>query len=67
MAEVINLCMEPSPANPFAVDLGYFEQLPMDECILATGAMANMLRKILLTRHHPFDQKGECVIQICSR
>ncbi|XP_006823129.1 uncharacterized protein LOC102805631 [Saccoglossus kowalevskii] len=47
MAELVKICTLPIPRNPFAVDIEYFDQLPLMERILATGAMANFLQKVL--------------------
>ncbi|XP_070538099.1 uncharacterized protein [Ptychodera flava] len=51
IAELVKIATLPSPRNPFAVDMEYFDQLPFMERILATGAMVNFLQKVL--DYHP--------------
>ena len=57
IAEVIQMCMFPSPLNPFAVDHRYFDSLPLAERIIATGAMANLLQEILANGNHSYNAK----------
>ncbi|CAH3105751.1 unnamed protein product [Porites lobata] len=64
MAEVVKLCMYPSPLNPFAVDFKYFEGLPLAQRVIATGAMAHFLQKVVASGDHAynarvFDDLGE--------
>ena len=49
----------PAPKNPFAVDIEYFQSLPLAESVLATGAMANFLRTVLAHKEHFYDAKSE--------
>lgn len=58
IAEVVHMCMFPSPLNPFAVDHRYFNSLPLAERIIATGAMANFLQEILADGNHPYNARG---------
>ena len=59
MAEIVKLCMYPSPLNPFAVDLKYFDGLPLAEKIIATGAMASFLQKVVCSGEHSYNAKGK--------
>lgn len=64
IAEVVKLCMYPSPLNPFAVDFKYFEGLPLVQRVIATGAMAHFLQKVVASGNHAynarvFDDLGE--------
>jgi len=64
IAEVVKLCMYPSPLNPFAVDFKYFEGLPLVQRVIATGAMAHFLQKVVASGDHAynarvFDDLGE--------
>lgn len=63
IAEVVHMCMFPSPLNPFAVDRRYFDSLPLAERIIATGAMANFLQEILADGNHPYNARGTYVVQ----
>eukprot|EP00049_Salpingoeca_infusionum_P023635 m.13190 g.13190 ORF g.13190 m.13190 type:complete len:275 (+) comp5911_c1_seq1:2-826(+) len=47
VGELVDLCAEPAPINPFAVDFGYFESLPRAEAMIASGAMISMLQRIV--------------------
>ncbi|KAJ2825312.1 hypothetical protein GGI24_003195 [Coemansia furcata] len=54
MVEVICTAMAPHPPeNPFAVDYGYFEKIPVEERVVATGAVLEFLRRVYL-RHYFF-------------
>ncbi|XP_028404992.1 uncharacterized protein LOC114527502 isoform X2 [Dendronephthya gigantea] len=57
IAEVVHMCMFPSPLNPFAVDHRYFDSLPLAERIIATGAIANFLQEILADGNHPYNAR----------
>lgn len=64
IAEVVKLNMHPSPLNPFAVDFKYFEGLPLAQRVIATGAMAHFLQKVVASGDHAynarvFDDLGE--------
>ena len=58
IAELVNICADPCPANPFEVDFDYFEALPLVEKYLASGAMVNILRKIISTGPHGYDKRS---------
>ena len=58
IAELVAICTNPSPPNPFAVDFDYFEALPSTERVLATAAMLSLLRSILASGTHRYDRKG---------
>ena len=58
IAELIHICTCPSPPNPFAVDLDYFEALPTTERLLATAAMTSLLGSILASGTHRYDRRG---------
>lgn len=68
IAEVVKLCMHPSPLNPFAVDFKYFEGLPLVQRVIATGAMAHFLQKVVASGDHAYNARGteyvlfECVV-----
>ncbi|XP_065840493.1 uncharacterized protein [Oscarella lobularis] len=57
VAELVSICTMPAPKNPFAVDIEYFQSLPLAESVLATGAMANFLRTVLAHKEHFYDAK----------
>ncbi|KAG0294450.1 hypothetical protein BGZ98_001773, partial [Dissophora globulifera] len=48
MAEIINLTLAPAPANPFRINLAYFETLPLEECVVSTGAMMDFLQRVYM-------------------
>ena len=56
--ELVHICTSPSPPNPFAVDMDYFEALPVRERTLATAAMVSLLRSILASGTHRYDRRG---------
>lgn len=41
--ELVCLCTNPSPSNPFALDTRYVQSLPLPERFLATGALLHFL------------------------
>ncbi|XP_019644009.1 PREDICTED: uncharacterized protein LOC109485052 isoform X1 [Branchiostoma belcheri] len=47
LAELVHLCTVPAPRNPFALDLVYFQQLPLADRVTSTGAMVWLLQQIL--------------------
>lgn len=56
LVEVICTCLqhgENSLENPFTLDYGYFEQIPLEERLVVTGAMLEFLRRVYL-RHYFF-------------
>lgn len=62
IAELVHICTCPSPPNPFAVDLDYFEALPVRERLLATAAMISLLRLILDSGIHRYDRRGAVLV-----
>lgn len=46
IAEIISLTHPPPPANPFEVDMYYFDTLPLEECVTSTGAMVDFLQRV---------------------
>ena len=62
MAEIVRINVIPCPRNPFAVDHGYFDTLTTEECILATGAMAYFLQRVLLAGDHSYNSNGEWML-----
>lgn len=59
IAELVAICTVPAPKDPFAVDLSYYDTLPVAESVLATGAMINFLQKVLDTGGHMCNSKSE--------
>lgn len=57
IAELVQVCTSPS-ANPFAVDLDYFESLPVAEKLLATSAMLSLLKFLLHSGSRPYNKRG---------
>lgn len=57
VCEVVQVCTDPCPTNPFEVDLEYFEALPSSERLLATAAMINFLQKLIASGKHSYDKK----------
>eukprot|EP01135_Chromosphaera_perkinsii_P005939 Nk52_evm7s373 gene=Nk52_evmTU7s373 len=51
IAEIVDLCIVPSPSNPFAIDRSYYEDGSMSsfECTLNTAAMINFLVPVYLS------------------
>ena len=64
MAEVVKLCMYPSPLNPFAVDFKYFEGLPLAQRVIATGAMAHFLQKVVASGDHAYNARGTLLFNL---
>ncbi|KAG0205495.1 hypothetical protein BGX28_002931 [Mortierella sp. GBA30] len=48
MAEIITLTLSPSPINPFRINHSYFDTLPLEECVVATGAMLDFLQRVYM-------------------
>ncbi|KAG0036110.1 hypothetical protein BGZ82_004693 [Podila clonocystis] len=48
MAEIITLTLSPSPVNPFRINHVYFDTLPLEECVIATGAMMDFLQRVYM-------------------
>ncbi|EDO35218.1 predicted protein, partial [Nematostella vectensis] len=57
IAEIVKLCMYPAPLNPFTVDFKYFEGLPSGERLIATGAMASFLQKVVTSGEHAYNAR----------
>ena len=49
----------PMPRNPFAVDFDYFNTLPPMERIIATGAMAYFLQKVIISKDRSYNSKSK--------
>ena len=58
IAELVEVSTSPSPANPFAVDLDYFDSLPPAEELLASSAMISFLECILKSGYHHYNKRG---------
>lgn len=61
ISELVLICSCPSPPNPFAVDLDYFDALPVKERVLASAAMLNILLSILDSGTHRYDRRGDTI------
>ncbi|KAF9898654.1 hypothetical protein BX616_003766, partial [Lobosporangium transversale] len=48
MAEIIELTVPLSPINPFRINIAYFDTLPLEECVVATGAMMEFLQRVYM-------------------
>ncbi|CAI2191002.1 189_t:CDS:2 [Funneliformis geosporum] len=48
IAEVITLCLDKAPENPFEIDHSYYDTLPLEEMAVSTGAMVEFLQKVYL-------------------
>lgn len=57
IAEIVEVCCQPSPANPLAVDHSYFASLEGLDKILESSAMVYFLQRVLDSGSHPFDDK----------
>ncbi|KAJ3317674.1 hypothetical protein HDU76_001093 [Blyttiomyces sp. JEL0837] len=55
VSEVISLVLQPPPGNPFAVDHDFFDTLPVQESVLATGALIQFLKGIYMM-NRPYSQ-----------
>lgn len=58
IAELVLVCTSPSPANPFAVDMDFFDSLPATERMLATAAMLSVLQCVLNSGPHLYNKRG---------
>ncbi|KAK9728897.1 hypothetical protein K7432_000720 [Basidiobolus ranarum] len=67
ISEVILLTQEPPPTNPFAVDHDYFDSLPVEESVFATGALISVLQKIYLSNFPYADQVMNDIKQLHQR
>ncbi|TPX34570.1 hypothetical protein SmJEL517_g02810 [Synchytrium microbalum] len=56
VTEVLSLILIPSPENPFAVDNAYWDTLPVEEAVMATGAMMDFLQRVYY-RNPPYSTK----------
>ena len=59
LAELVQVCTSPCPPNPFSVDLDYFDSLPAAEQLLATSAMLNLLKSILLSGPYSYSRHSK--------
>jgi hypothetical protein len=57
IAELVGLTLSLAPENPFAVDHGYLDGLPLEESVLLSGALVEFLSGIW-TRGGPFAEKS---------
>lgn len=57
MAEIITLTLSPSPINPFRINHSYFDTLPLEECVIATGAMMDFLQRVYM-KDTPYTESG---------
>ncbi|CAG8785357.1 1076_t:CDS:2, partial [Acaulospora morrowiae] len=49
VAEVMTISLTPlAPENPFEVDHSYYDTLPLEECVVRTGAMVYFLQNVYL-------------------
>lgn len=58
IAELVHTCTSPSPSNPFAVDMDFFDSLPATERMLATAAMLSVLQRVLNSGPHLYNKRG---------
>ncbi|XP_057302608.1 uncharacterized protein LOC130636781 [Hydractinia symbiolongicarpus] len=54
LAEIVRINVLPCPRNPFAVEHSYFDELSPHDGLLATGAMVQLLQRILLHGDHSY-------------
>lgn len=59
IAELVLLATSPSPPNPFAVDLDFFDSLPAGERLLASAAMLSLLLCILDSGPHSYNKRSK--------
>lgn len=59
LAELVQVCTSPCPPNPFSVDLDYFDSLPAAERLLATSAMLNLLKSIVLSGQYSYSRHSK--------
>lgn len=57
IAEIVEVCCQPSPANPLAVDHSYFASLEGLDKILESSAMVYFLQRVLDSGSYPFGDK----------
>ena len=57
IAEVVEVCCQPSPSNPLAVDHSYFASLEGLDRVLESSAMIYFLQRVLDSGSHPYDDK----------
>ncbi|KAJ2308204.1 hypothetical protein IWW54_004140 [Coemansia sp. RSA 2705] len=51
IVEIVCYALDPWPENPFAIDYAYFDKIPIEERVVATGAMLEFLRRAYLRRY----------------
>ncbi|RDD46646.1 hypothetical protein TrispH2_000937 [Trichoplax sp. H2] len=56
IAELVTISCRPSPRNPFAIDIDYYDNSPLVESTLATGSTIRILQEIV-TSSHPYNDK----------
>ena len=59
--------MCPSPLNPFAIDFKYFEGLPLVHRVIASGAMAHFLQKVVTSGDHAYNARGTVLYYLNRR
>ena len=63
--ELVGLCTNPSPSNPFALDVRYVQNLPLPERFLVSGALLNFLETYVV--HGNKDElhydRGEALVE----
>ncbi|CAI8051196.1 hypothetical protein GBAR_LOCUS28040 [Geodia barretti] len=57
LTELVEVCAAPCPPNPFAVDLDYFQSLPLQERALASAAMISFLQRVIASGHHSYNRR----------
>eukprot|EP00055_Hartaetosiga_balthica_P011861 m.55507 g.55507 ORF g.55507 m.55507 type:complete len:311 (-) comp7756_c1_seq1:3784-4716(-) len=59
VAELVTVNTRPPPLNPFAVDFSYFECLSKYESVIASGAMVDLLVRILQHRTPSYHKSSQ--------
>ncbi|ORY03524.1 hypothetical protein K493DRAFT_404960 [Basidiobolus meristosporus CBS 931.73] len=67
IAEIVTLTQDPAPINPFAINHDFFDSLPVEECVFATGALISVLQKIYLSNVPYADQVMSDIQQLHQR
>eukprot|EP00053_Salpingoeca_punica_P016234 m.152103 g.152103 ORF g.152103 m.152103 type:complete len:323 (+) comp16913_c0_seq1:281-1249(+) len=57
IAELVDICMQPPASNPFAIDMNYFESLPILEAVMTSGAMVHFMQRVLDSCRHTYDKQ----------
>jgi hypothetical protein len=58
IAELVGLTLPSAPGNPFAIDHGYLDGLPLEESVLLSGALVEFLSSVW-TRGGPLADQSE--------